>query len=124
MGDIHNSKKPEKSAVDMAIAAVEGNPNPLDTDMNGIDPDPTSLDLNGSQNAEMCSNPLHSLDPVAIRLEQRTVKALGRADRGHVTCQSCGDRAAEAKYLAMFERILADEHKQGQSRQDTYKLGS
>lgn len=43
--EIHNRKKPKKSAVEMAIAAVEGNPNPLDMDMRSIDPDPTSLDL-------------------------------------------------------------------------------
>jgi hypothetical protein len=29
----------------MAIAALDGNPNPLDTDLSGIDPDRTSLDL-------------------------------------------------------------------------------
>jgi hypothetical protein len=33
-----------------------------------------------------------------------------------------GDRAAEEKYLARFEGILADEHKQGQSHQDAYEL--
>ena len=35
-----------RTAVDLAVAAtLDGNPNPLDMDMNGIDPDPTSLDL-------------------------------------------------------------------------------
>ncbi len=38
-------KKPEESAVELAVAALEGSPNPLDMDMRAIDPDPTSLDL-------------------------------------------------------------------------------
>jgi hypothetical protein len=38
-------KKPEKSDVDLAVAALDGNPSPLDMDMRAIDPDPTSLDL-------------------------------------------------------------------------------
>ena len=38
-------KKPEKSDVDLAVAALDGNPNPLNMDMRDIDPDPTSLDL-------------------------------------------------------------------------------
>ena len=38
-------KKPEKSAVELAVAALEGSPNPLDMDMRDIDPAPTSLDL-------------------------------------------------------------------------------
>jgi hypothetical protein len=40
-------KRPGNSAVDLAIAAVEDSPrpSPLDMDMSGIDPDPTSLDL-------------------------------------------------------------------------------
>jgi hypothetical protein len=43
--EIHNRKKPKKSAVELAVAALEGSPNPLDMDMRSIDPDPTSLDL-------------------------------------------------------------------------------
>ena len=38
-------KKTMRTAVDLAVAALDGNPNPLDMDMNGIDPEPTSLDL-------------------------------------------------------------------------------
>jgi hypothetical protein len=38
-------KKPEESAVELAVAALDGNPDPLDMDMSGIDPAPTSLDL-------------------------------------------------------------------------------
>jgi hypothetical protein len=38
-------KNPKESVVDLAIAAIEGNPNPLDMDLTGIDPAPTSLDL-------------------------------------------------------------------------------
>jgi hypothetical protein len=40
-------RKPVEYPVEMAIAAVEDSPrpSPLDMDMSGIDPDPTSLDL-------------------------------------------------------------------------------
>jgi len=40
-------REPVECAVEMAIAAVEDSPrlSPLDMDMSGIDPDPTSLDL-------------------------------------------------------------------------------
>ena len=38
-------KIPITSAVKMAIAAVEDDPNPLDMDLRGLDPAPTSLDL-------------------------------------------------------------------------------
>jgi len=77
---------------------------------------------------------LYSLDPVAIRLQQHRVNAPSHADWHHVTCHSCGDKfalgynrtygdkAEEAKYLARFEGILADEHKQGQSHEDAYEL--
>ena len=43
--ETRSPKKPEQSAVDLAIAALDGNPSPLDMDMRAIDPDPTSLDL-------------------------------------------------------------------------------
>jgi len=33
------------SAVALAVAALDGNPSPLDMDMRDIDPDPASLDL-------------------------------------------------------------------------------
>ena len=42
---IYAAKEPKESAVELAIAALDGNPNPLDMDTRGIDPDPTSLDL-------------------------------------------------------------------------------
>lgn len=45
MKRIHNIKTPMRSAVDLAVAALDGSPNPLDTDMRDIDPDRTSLDL-------------------------------------------------------------------------------
>jgi hypothetical protein len=39
-------RKPEQSAVDIAIDAVlDGNPNPLDMDMRDIGESPTDLDL-------------------------------------------------------------------------------
>jgi hypothetical protein len=55
---VNNKKhrKPEQSAVDLAVAAVvEGNPNPLDEDMSAVNPDRTSLDLPGKGHQEMCS---------------------------------------------------------------------
>ena len=49
-------RKPEKSAVDLAIGAIlDGNPNPLDEDMSAVNPDRTSLDLPGEEHEEMCS---------------------------------------------------------------------
>ena len=53
---VHKSKRLKKSAVDLAIAAVEGNPNPLDVEMD-IDPDPTTLGLPEEEYQEACSNP-------------------------------------------------------------------
>ena len=38
-------KKPLRITVDLAVAALDGNPSPLDMDTRNIDPDPTSLDL-------------------------------------------------------------------------------
>ena len=38
-------QKTMRTAVDLAVAALDGNPKPLDMDMKDIDPDPTSLDL-------------------------------------------------------------------------------
>src|ERR1017187_5234837 len=79
---------------------------------------------------------LYSLDPVAIRIQQHRVNAPSHSDWQHVTCHSCGDKfalgynrtygdkAEEAKYLARFEGILADEHKQNQSHRDAYELGN
>jgi hypothetical protein len=43
--ETRSPKKPKKSAVDLAIAALDGNPNPLDMDMKGIGESPTDLDL-------------------------------------------------------------------------------
>ena len=44
--EVNNPKGPHKvPAVELAVAALDGNPNPLDMEMEGIDPDPTSLDL-------------------------------------------------------------------------------
>jgi hypothetical protein len=37
--------KREQSAVELAVASLDGNPNPMDVNMEGLDPDPTSLDL-------------------------------------------------------------------------------
>jgi hypothetical protein len=48
-------RKPEQSAVEMALAAIEGRPSPLDdADMETVNPDPSSLDL-PEEYEEMCS---------------------------------------------------------------------
>ncbi len=49
-----NRLEPE---VELAVGALEGNPNPLDLDLKGIDPVPTSLDLVGSQESKTCTTP-------------------------------------------------------------------
>jgi hypothetical protein len=46
---------PRQSAVDLAIAAVEGQPNAMDMPMAGFDPSPASLDLPEKEHREMCS---------------------------------------------------------------------
>ena len=50
-------KKPMRTTVDLAVSALDGNPNPLDMDMRDINPDPTSLDLVGSQQIETRPRP-------------------------------------------------------------------
>ena len=50
-------KEPKESAVELAIAALDGNPNPLDMDTRDIDPVPTSLDLDGCQQVKTCPIP-------------------------------------------------------------------
>lgn len=50
-------KKLIKPQVDLAVTALEGNPNPLDMDLKGIGPVPTSLDLVGTQESRTCSIP-------------------------------------------------------------------
>src|ERR1035441_6926318 len=42
---MHNCKKRKTNAVDLAVAALDGNPNPLDADMTAVDLHPGSLDL-------------------------------------------------------------------------------
>jgi hypothetical protein len=45
-----------KTAVNLAIAAVEGRPRPLDdADLNKVNPDRTSLDLPEEEHQETCS---------------------------------------------------------------------
>jgi hypothetical protein len=38
-------KEPDKSAVELAVAALDGNPSPLDMDLENIGDSPTDLDL-------------------------------------------------------------------------------
>ena len=45
------------SVVELAVAALDGNANPLDADMGGIDTDPTSLDLDDVEEGGTCSDP-------------------------------------------------------------------
>jgi hypothetical protein len=51
------SRKPVRSAVEMAVAAVEDSPrpSPLDMDLRGIDPSPGALDLPVRGRPERCS---------------------------------------------------------------------
>jgi hypothetical protein len=44
---MNNPKKPKKSAVELAVAALEGNTNPMDMDTKGIGDSPSDLDLPG-----------------------------------------------------------------------------
>lgn len=50
-------QKLKVSAVDLAIAALEGNPSPLDMNLEIVNSAPTSLDLPGGQFQTMCCNP-------------------------------------------------------------------
>lgn len=50
-------KMPKESIVDVAIAALDGNPSPLDMDARDIDLDPTSLDMPEEEYQEARSNP-------------------------------------------------------------------
>jgi hypothetical protein len=43
--DMNNPKMPTEFVVELAVAALEGNPNPLDMDMKGIGESPSDLDL-------------------------------------------------------------------------------
>jgi hypothetical protein len=43
-------KMPTRCLVQLAIAALDGNPSPMEVEMGGIDPDPTSHDLGKPDN--------------------------------------------------------------------------
>ena len=56
--EVDNQKRLQKeSAAELAVGALEGNPNPIDMDMRGIDPAPTSLDMPEEEYDETRSNP-------------------------------------------------------------------
>lgn len=56
--EVDNQKRLQKeSAAELAVGALEGNPNPLDVDMGDVDFSPTSLDLHDGEEAAMRSNP-------------------------------------------------------------------
>jgi hypothetical protein len=42
---MNNPKTPTEFVVELAVAALDGNPNPLDMDMKGIGESPSDLDL-------------------------------------------------------------------------------
>jgi hypothetical protein len=48
-------KKSRMADVDLAIAAIEGQPNAMDMPMAGIDPSPGALDLPVREQPERCS---------------------------------------------------------------------
>jgi len=54
------------SVVDIAVAALDGNPNPLDMPMEGIDPSPTSLDMLEGERQEMCSRRMRPAEDTCI----------------------------------------------------------
>ena len=59
----------ENSLVELAIAAVERVPAPLDADMGDVDDSPTCLSLDGDEEAEACCNPRctrHAVDDCII----------------------------------------------------------
>lgn len=78
---------------------------------------------------------LHSLNPVAIKEGQTEVSAPEHETWGEVTCSQCGevfcvgpnrdysDPAQKMRYMKKFERMLADEHRQGDRHQNRYDLG-
>jgi hypothetical protein len=49
------SKTPEKSAVTLAVAAVEGNPSVMDMPMTGFNHSPGALDLPDNEHRQVCS---------------------------------------------------------------------
>lgn len=54
---LNRNLRPQKqiqSAMELAVAAVEPGVNVMDTDMAGVDTDPTSLDLDGSTVVAAC----------------------------------------------------------------------
>lgn len=54
-------KKAEQSAIEMALAAIEGRPNPLDDpELRKVSPDPTSLDMPEEEYREVHSTLRHS----------------------------------------------------------------
>ncbi|MGD0694786.1 MAG: hypothetical protein ABSB82_08010 [Terriglobia bacterium] len=57
--EVDNQKRLQKeSAAELAVGALEGNPNPLDVDMGDVDFSPAILDLAGSpEEAETCPTP-------------------------------------------------------------------
>ena len=58
MGKNRNSKNQVKSAVRMAVRAVEDDPRPLDMPVDGVDPSPGALDLpEMEQRCSRCGGP-------------------------------------------------------------------
>jgi hypothetical protein len=49
-----------QTALELALMAIEPNANPLDADMSGVGSDPTDLDLDDAEEAEICSKPRRS----------------------------------------------------------------
>ena len=50
-------KMRERTAVELALMAIEPNANPFDADMSGVGSDPTDLDLGDGTEATVCSHP-------------------------------------------------------------------
>lgn len=57
---MHNFLKPRITAVELAIAALDGNPNPLDMDFSSVGESRSDLDLDDADENGICSKPRRS----------------------------------------------------------------
>jgi hypothetical protein len=60
MAEIHNCKTPKETTLELAVASLDGTPNPLDMDFSGVGESPSDLDLVDAEETEICSKPRRS----------------------------------------------------------------
>jgi hypothetical protein len=58
--EIHNRNTPKESVAELAVASLDGTPNPLDMDFSGVGESPSDLDLDDADEAAICSKPRRS----------------------------------------------------------------